>query len=326
MSRSKSIVMIIAYFGKWPDWIHFFMASCAANPTIDWLIYTDCDAPENTPTNVRIRTLEFGDYQRLIRERLTPGFQAASPYKMCDVKPFLGFLHRDEIEGYDWFGFGDLDVVYGNLRRFITDDVLERHEVFSSHAGRLSGHFALFENSLKHREMFRKIRGWEAALSDPKTIGLDEAQLGQLYRRFNWAPRKIRKRLWSHFGRFSATVFYEEQHSTIFSNIPWLDGTTGMDQPDVWFWCDGELKNSRDGDRQFMYLHFMNWKSPKHLPKALRDQPAAWQNLDALVHVDHRDPAGWKITSGGFLPVEREASPSSEIPILSDAGSALVAE
>ena len=37
----KSILIIIDYFGKWPEWLLVFLANCEANPTVNWLIHKE---------------------------------------------------------------------------------------------------------------------------------------------------------------------------------------------------------------------------------------------------------------------------------------------
>ncbi len=31
-------------------------------------------------------------------------FKPSSPYKLCDLKPALGFIHADRIQGFDFLG------------------------------------------------------------------------------------------------------------------------------------------------------------------------------------------------------------------------------
>ena len=117
MSASPpSILMILTWFGAWPGWMRFFLESCRRNPTLDWAIWTDQSAPQDLPPNVRVSTLSFDAYRAYAAERLglTPRWR--DPYKLCDLKPALGWIHRDASAPYDYWGFGDLDVIYGDIR------------------------------------------------------------------------------------------------------------------------------------------------------------------------------------------------------------------
>src|SRR4051812_44063659 len=105
------LVMLCCYFGRWPPWIDFFIESCKWNPDVHWRIYTDCGQPGNRSTNVELVAIGFDAYKALARKRLGVAFDPVHPYKLCDLKPALGFLHEEDILGYPFFGYGDLDVI-----------------------------------------------------------------------------------------------------------------------------------------------------------------------------------------------------------------------
>ena len=52
------------------------------------------------------------------------------PYKICDLRLGWGTIFRDHVADYDFFGWGDIDVIYGDLRKFLTNDVLD-HDIVS---------------------------------------------------------------------------------------------------------------------------------------------------------------------------------------------------
>ena len=70
-------------------------------------------------------------------------FDAADPYKLCDLKPCLAFIHERDVADFEFFGYGDIDVVYGNIGKFYTEEIRERFSVLSTHPERLSGHFTV---------------------------------------------------------------------------------------------------------------------------------------------------------------------------------------
>jgi len=73
---------------------------------------------QSAPPNLRFRSKSFADYCQLVSDRLGIDFSPTRAYKLCDIRPALGDIHPQEIEGYDYFGYGDIDVIYGNIRRF----------------------------------------------------------------------------------------------------------------------------------------------------------------------------------------------------------------
>lgn len=45
----KPLALIVVWFGKWPDWINLYLASCRWNPEVEWLVVTDQEPPDNRP-------------------------------------------------------------------------------------------------------------------------------------------------------------------------------------------------------------------------------------------------------------------------------------
>ncbi|MCC5796453.1 MAG: hypothetical protein JJU48_03910 [Methylophaga sp.] len=295
-----SIVKIIPYFGKWPEWFELYILSCKYNPDIDWLFFTDCPAPKNAPANVKFVKISFSDYKAMVSERLKINFSAENPFKLCDVRPAFGFIHELDTSSYDFYAYGDIDIVYGDIRKFITDETLSKFDVIGTHQRRLSGHFSLFRNTRQNREAFLKIPNWQHLMEFPEHIGIDESKFSKIFVRHKNHPMWLRK-LWALTSPYQRRVLYKEQYSTILSPIPWCDGN--LEHPINWYWKDGHLTNDRD-DREFMYLHFMNWKSGRWLPKNLRSEGAAWLKLDRLVSVDAVDAerSGFQISPAGFTP------------------------
>jgi len=293
--KRYSIAIIIPYFGKWPEWIDFFIESCRYNPTVNWIFYTDCEIPKNIPDNLTFNRLTFDEYKGLLQKKLDINTENITPYKLCDYKPTYGFVHKDDIDGYDFFGFGDIDVIYGNIRSFLTDDIL-RNNVISTHSDRISGHFVLFRNNDKYRKAFMKIKNWKLLLEDTEHIGVDEGAFSRIFRRRKKASRLffiLMKALSSYHRR----TYFVEQYTTILSSIPWVDGANN--HPTRWFWRKGHLTNNRDKEREFMYLHFMNFKSDKWLRNELR--PARWSLLDSIVQEKFsEDWDGFIIDENGF--------------------------
>lgn len=160
-----SIAIIIAWFGKWPIWINFFIESCKANPRVDWIIFSDCDPLENQAENVRVINTSFNQYKQIISDKLSIEFNPPLPYKLCDVRPALPFVHNDILNSYDFVGFGDLDVIYGRIRNFYNSEILGHYSVLSTHPERVSGHFFLMRQTNKLINAFKIIPDWEEKMA-----------------------------------------------------------------------------------------------------------------------------------------------------------------
>lgn len=54
-----------------------------------------------------------------------------TPYKVCDIRPNIAVLFEKIIYPYDFGGYRDLDVIYGDTRLFLSYEVLRTHQVLA---------------------------------------------------------------------------------------------------------------------------------------------------------------------------------------------------
>jgi len=298
----KKLLFLMPYFGKWPEWFPLYLESCRWNPTIDWLFFTDCPVPENAPTNVKFISMSFPDYQQLVSERLGIKFQPEAAYKICDLRPAFGFIHQEYLNGYDYFGFSDIDIIYGNLRAFYTDEVL-RYNTLSTHTDRVSGHLFLFKNDEQWINIFRKIPNWQEMMTHRSNLCLDEGWLTKILLGSRRIPPAMRL-LWGIFDSDKRNHLFQERFSTILAPLPWIDGSDSY--PKKWFWYQGKL--TVESGEEMMYLHFMNWKSNKYLRKSYGEK-AAWESLTQIISPELTDfNQGFCISHLGFTPLDRRGS------------------
>ncbi|MFB0935234.1 MAG: hypothetical protein QMB52_05640 [Propionivibrio sp.] len=287
-ATEPTICFVIPYFGKWPFWFPFFLESCRANPSIDWLLHTDCGIPGNTPANVKIVETTFASYCQRVSDALGIAFEPTNPYKLCDLKPALGYIHRDELGAFDFWAFGDIDLVYGNLRSYFTANRLSRYDVYSTHKRRISGHCCLLRNIPLMREAFMHVPHWKRLLSSPEHVAFDEGAFSRLFiRHKNWPEWLANLAKPLHFWpRRTENI---EAFSTPYAGLRWIDGSDRF--PSTWHWDNGRLTNDQDGDRQFPYFHFMVWKQRE------------WLQNGAAGRISHAALAAsgrWRISADGF--------------------------
>lgn len=283
---NNSIAAVIPYFGRWEEWAPLFFETVRRNASVEFLLFTDCDMEGLTAPNVRVTCLSFAEYVAMVNERLGISFTPANAYKLCDLRPLLGCIHRPEFDGFDFYGWCDVDLLFGDIRAFYTDEMLDRYDVLSTHEHRISGHFALFRNTRRNRDMYRRIYRWEEALRRREFVGIDEhgitnAYLMTVFDRFN---EKFHRHVANPLTRAVTRrrhrrLLLKEQYTTPFLPRPWLDGSLDSAQPDEWYYRDGHITNHRDGEREFIYLHFMNFKSSQWRHDGTR---APWEALDRV--------------------------------------------
>lgn len=251
------IKVLIPYFGAWPVWFRFFLESCAWNPHYRWVIFTDCGVPAELPANVRIVQLSFAEYCVLVSEQLGIGFAPSSPYKLCDIKPALAEVHADELEGVDFWAFGDIDVIYGDLAAYFTAERLAGHDLYSTHARRISGHFTLVRNRPDMNSAFRRIDGWQDAFESKEHRAFDERAYSKVFLRHKNSPGFVRT-FAKALDPWLRRAEFVEAYSTPNAGIAWRDGSSRF--PQVWTWSRGRLSNDLDRKSIYPYFHFMTWK------------------------------------------------------------------
>jgi hypothetical protein len=259
------------------------------------MLVGDAPPPHDLPLNVRTATIELKAYRTLIASRLSIDPAWDSAYKICDVRPALGVVHQHEIAPYDYWGYGDLDVIYGDIRHFYTPDVLI-HDVISPHAHIVAGHFVLLRNSPRMNTAFQRIPWWKSYLSSARHESFDEQIFSRLFLPIR--GRGAWRRLYT--PRLGG-AYFEERFSTCIPPLRWIDG--GTDFPRQWFWDRGHLTTDRSGDREFLYFHFSHWQSDRWT----RGGKAPWRDLARLDNVPDQRPTGFTISAAGFAPLRQPA-------------------
>lgn len=146
----NKIAIICPYFGKFPPNINFTFSSMQNNEEIDWYIFTDNVVKEKY-NNIFFIKYSFKEIQTLIKEKI--GTNINYVYKLCDYKPTYGYLFEEYIEKYDFWGYCDLDVVFGDISRFLSNKILNEYDKIYE-----LGHFSLYKNNMEMKKAFMNIK------------------------------------------------------------------------------------------------------------------------------------------------------------------------
>lgn len=173
--KMKLIAVITCWYGAYPWYFPYFIHSCAFNPTIDFYIITDnLEIIPNKPENVKIVFKTLEEIKTAASKKLGFTVNIDYPYKICDFKPAYGFLFPEITQGYDFWGQSDLDIIYGNVRDFITQDMLDEYDFISMRHDYTTGCFALYKNNEKMNTFFMRSKDYKKVFSDSKHYCFDE--------------------------------------------------------------------------------------------------------------------------------------------------------
>lgn len=148
---NKKAVLIIPYFGRMPDYFNLWLKSAESNPDYNFFIYTDLDLKVKTDSNVKIKKMSFVELKRRIKNLFGNDIKLKNPYKLCDYRPAYGMIFQDDIKDFDFWGFCDIDLIFGDLNKFIPRNVFEEYDKIFYH-----GHFCLMKNCEKMNKLFLK--------------------------------------------------------------------------------------------------------------------------------------------------------------------------
>lgn len=178
-TREHSIIIIIPYFGKLPWYFDYFVHSCRFNPDIHFLIITDDHSYDNQlPSNIHLVHETFEELKVTIAKKLRLPVAIPNTYKLCDFKPAYGLIFSEYISGYDFWGMGDIDVIYGNIRNFLTGDILDNYDVITVRHDFLVGYFTLYRNCPEINELFRLSRDYIKVFTSEEHYCFDECNFG----------------------------------------------------------------------------------------------------------------------------------------------------
>lgn len=213
MRNNNKIAIIIPYFGKFPDWIDLYLFSCSKNPFVDFLFFTDCEIPSKTYSNTFFYNYNYKDYCERISQTLNVKFYPKNAYKLCDVRPFYGILHKKELEDYQYWGYGDIDLIYGDLALLLNEKNLGKYELITTHADRIAGHFTVIKKDSNFSTLCYKIENWKSKLEDERGLGVDEHD-------FTWLVHPFQKHIW-RFHRILSKIIQIHPYNffKVFNNI-----------------------------------------------------------------------------------------------------------
>lgn len=256
----KSLVFICPYFGKMPEQhMPLWLKSCAENPSINWIIFTDDKTQYNYPSNVRVEYMSFNELKGLIQERFSFDISLQNAYKLCDFKPTYGYVFSEYISQFKYWGYCDMtDCIFGNLRKFITDELLENNDKIG-----FLGHMTIYRNTEEICKRFFLAENMGFKLQ--KILGASENKA------FDELPEYGINSIYKHFGFKEAridNIYYDIvpiEYAFRRAEYIGYEYTPAKRTQMIFEWNRGELfaikiKNNKIERQEIGYVHFQKRK------------------------------------------------------------------
>lgn len=144
----NKIALIIPYFGNFPNYFNYWLKSALNNPEFDFLIFTN--NKNQSIKNVKFINTSFLEFKKLLQRQVDFPIYLTEPYKICDYRPLFGLALKKYLKKYDFWGFCDLDLIFGNLSHFITPEILHNYDKIYD-----LGHLTILRNNEQNNNLWR---------------------------------------------------------------------------------------------------------------------------------------------------------------------------
>lgn len=165
--------LLVPYFGQFNSYFPLWAKTCGNNPDIDWLLFTDQDIFFTLPDNIHYYKMSFEEIRKMFSLKLKEDIWLKHPYKLCDFKPYYGYLFEEYIRDYDFWGYCDCDVVFGRINHFLKEDLFEKYDKILRR-----GHLSFVRNTKEINYNFFDFDTYKMVIKSPVNYGYDESLKG----------------------------------------------------------------------------------------------------------------------------------------------------
>jgi len=272
VKNQHKIILIIPYYGTFPEYLHAWLLSVSYNPDVDFLLVTDIQYKNKYPENVKVLNWSFEKLIKEIQTNFDFPINITRPYKLCDYKLAYGLIFQKHITQYDFWGYCDIDQVFGSIRNFIQNDILDNYDFIE-----LLGHFSLHKNNGRVNNFFKmdgSLYGYKKAFSTSRNCNFSETT-GKI--------QIILKNNFKYYHKPDSFADLSRWHKKIML----VDNSVCSHKHQIFFWENGKAYMAYVADekvcvKEFMYIHFQK-KNPKIEFKDVSDVKSFYCFADKFV-------------------------------------------
>jgi len=164
---------VLLQLGKPHAWMDQFLGHVEPLARYGWRWIIATPHALAAPANVRILPMtaeQFADRCASatgVRPNLFITQNGVPSVHVTDYCVAFGEVFAPELVGSDFWGMTNLDVVYGRLERFISDDEIDGYDVWADDVDTVNGVFTLFRNTPRVNALYRRIPHWQGKFAQP---------------------------------------------------------------------------------------------------------------------------------------------------------------
>jgi len=175
IKNKHAVALLMPYYGVLPLYFNYYLRSLV-NQELDVILFSDLQVGEH-PENFRQVQMSFDEFKRLASQKMETDIRIDTPRRLCDFKPMYGKIFEDYIKDYDYWAFGDCDLVYGRLFSGLIEDAISREcDLFTLHEHYVAGPFCTIKNTAQMNMLWRQADDWQqvANNSSRQPVAFDE--------------------------------------------------------------------------------------------------------------------------------------------------------
>lgn len=248
MSKYITICYILPYFGLFPKNFHLWLLSCEMNPTINWIIFTDNHSIDKYPPNIKVIYTTFEKIREKIQSFYDFKISCEYPWRLSLFKPAYGEIFAEYLKEYDFWGYCDCDLIWGDIRHFYTNDILNKYDRIGN-----QGHSTIIRNNpevINRYKTIHKYADYREHFSKEIKLSFDEKSQDWIYKSLN--IDYFDKTIYAHLCKYEKGFYL--------GRMPKEDAPNNKYQ--IFTWENGKIYRhylKKDGTiekKEFLYIHF----------------------------------------------------------------------
>ena len=152
-NESVKTAFLVPFFGPLPLYFPFWAKSCEANHgNFHWFVYSDqITSPQKINRALTLIPYTFDGMKADLKSVLDLNIPGKHLRRVCDYRLLFYWIRKDAeaLDCFDFIGFTDMDMVYGELMKFMPQGMLQ-YGMISADDDAPCGPFTLMKRSHLH--------------------------------------------------------------------------------------------------------------------------------------------------------------------------------
>lgn len=252
-----SICIVACYIGKLPPYFNLFLTTCYRNSGIDFIIIND-KISNKTQKNVKFISLNLKQLNSLASKKLNLTINFNNSWKINELKPAFGVLFVEQLRKYDFWGWCDIDIIFGNILNFLTESRLKKYDIITTREHWTTGHFTLLRNTEFCNKLYEQSPSYKEILEDNQNYYAFEEACKRWDGIYYPIDELVKKKMPVSMYDIIKNLQQQNKLRALFRNMI-REHPHGVQSPFLYMYKKGILYDLKSQE-EFMYFHLITLK------------------------------------------------------------------